>query len=57
MNPIELTDGEKDMLREVLQNHLTEVSWEMAFTHRRDSVQFLRERREFIEGFIRRLKG
>ncbi len=57
MSLIELTNGDKEMLREVLQNHLTEVSWEMAFTHRRDSVQFLRERREFIEGFIRRLKG
>ncbi len=57
MNPIELTDGDRDMLREVLQNHLTEVSWEIAFTHSKDSVQFLRKRREFIEDFIQRLNA
>jgi hypothetical protein len=55
MKLIELTDGEKDMLREVLQNHLKEVSWEIAFTHSKDSVQFLQKRKEFIESFIQRL--
>jgi hypothetical protein len=55
MSLIELTNGDKEMLREVLQNHLTEVSWEMAFTHSKDSVQYLRKRREFMEDFIRRL--
>ncbi len=53
----ELTTGDKEMLREVLQNHLKEVSWEIAFTHSKDSVQFLQKRREFIEGFIQRLDG
>jgi hypothetical protein len=55
MTQIELTDGDKDMLKEVLQNHLREVSWEIAFTHNKDSVQFLQKRKEFIEGFIQRL--
>ena len=55
MARIELTDGERDMLRDVLQKHLTELSWEIAFTHTKDSVRFLQKRREFIEGFIKRL--
>ncbi len=57
MSQIELTNGDREMLREVLQNHLTEVSWEIAFTHSRDSVRYLQKRREFIEGFIQRLNG
>ncbi len=56
MAQIELTDGERDMLRDVLQKHLTELSWEIAFTHSRDSVEFLRKRKGFIEGFIQRLE-
>ncbi len=55
MSMFELTNGDKEMLREVLQNHLTEVTWEIAFTHSKDSVQYLRRRKEFIEGFIQRL--
>jgi hypothetical protein len=57
MARIELTDGEREMLRDVLQKHLTELSWEIAFTHTRDSIKFLQKRREFIEGFIQRLDG
>jgi hypothetical protein len=57
MAQIELTDGDRDMLRDVLQKHLTELSWEIAFTHRKDSLEFLRKRREFIEGFIQRLNA
>ncbi len=56
MAQIELTDGERDMLRDVLKKHLTELSWEIAFTHSRDSVEFLRKRKGFIEGFIQRLE-
>ncbi len=57
MSMIELTNGDKEMLREVLENHLTEVNWQMAFTHSTDSVQYLRKRREFIQGLIERLNG
>ncbi len=57
MSTIELTDGDKEMLRNVLEKHLTQLSWEIAFTHSRDSVRFLRRRKEFIEGFIQRLNG
>jgi hypothetical protein len=52
---IELTDGERDMLRDVLHKHLTELSWEIAFTHSKDSIEFLQKRKGFIEGFIERL--
>jgi hypothetical protein len=54
---IDLTDEDRDSLRNVLEKHLTELSWEIAFTHGRDSLEFLRKRRDFIEGFIRRLNG
>ncbi len=57
MSMIELTNGDKEMLREVLQNHLKEVTWEIAFTHSKDSVQYLQKRREFIESFIQRLNS
>jgi hypothetical protein len=57
MKLIELTDGDKEILQEVLRNHLKEVTWEIAFTHNKDSVQYLQKRREFIEGFIQRLNS
>jgi hypothetical protein len=57
MAQIELTDGDREMLRDVLQKHLTELSWEIAFTHTRDAIRFLQKRKEFIEGFIQRLDG
>ncbi len=55
MAQIELTENEADMLREILRKHLTELTFEMAFSHRRDTGDILRERKEFLEGFIRRL--
>ncbi len=54
---IELTDEERGRLREILQKHLTELSWEIAFTHSTDAVRFLRQRKEFLEGFVERLSG
>ncbi len=57
MAQIKLTGEDRDILREVLQKHLSELSWEIAFTHRKDSSDFLQKRKEFIEGFIQRLDG
>ena len=57
MVQIELSDGERDTLREILQKHLTELTWELTFTHKKDSIEFLKGRKEFIEGFIQRLAG
>jgi hypothetical protein len=44
-----------NMLREILQKHLLELTFEVTFSHRRDSVAFLKKRKEFIESFIQRL--
>ena len=55
MAELRLTNRETDMLRQILQKHLGEVTFETAFTHRKDYVHFLQERRQFIEGLIERL--
>jgi hypothetical protein len=55
MVKVELTEGDRDMLQDVLRKHLTELSWEIAFTQSRDSIKFLKKRKEFIEGFVHRL--
>jgi hypothetical protein len=44
------------MLRDILQKHLSELTFEIAFSDRKDSVEFLKRRKEFIEGFIQRLE-
>ena len=56
MAQIELTQMEMKTLQEVLQRHLAELLPEIAFTHRKDYIQFLRKRKEFIEDFIKRLE-
>ena len=55
MAQIELTQNETEMLREILQKHLSELTFEVAFTHTTDSIRHLKRRKEFIEGFIQRL--
>ena len=55
MAQIELTRSEMDMLKEILQKHLSELNFESAFCHRRDSVAFLMKRKEFIESLMQRL--
>jgi len=57
MTQIELTQIEVDMLREILKKALSELSMEIAFTHRKDFHGFLKRRKEFMEGFIQRLEG
>ena len=52
MAQIELTQSEIEILREILQKQLSELSLETAFTHRRDFHEFLRKRKEFMESFI-----
>ncbi|HUL31914.1 MAG TPA: cyclic nucleotide-binding domain-containing protein [Thermodesulfobacteriota bacterium] len=56
MAQIELTQDEMKTLQEILQRHLAELLPEIAFTHRKDYIQFLKKRKEFIENFIRRLE-
>jgi len=55
MPPIELTQSEMDMLKDILQKDLTELTYEVAFCHNRESVAFLMKRKEFIESLIQRL--
>ena len=57
MARIELTQIEIDMLREILRKQLAELTLETAFTHRKGFHEFLKRRKEFMEGFIHRLEG
>jgi CRP/FNR family transcriptional regulator, cyclic AMP receptor protein len=56
MAQIEMTQGEIEMLREILRKELSEITVETAFTHRRDFHAFLKTRKEFMEDFVRRLE-
>jgi len=56
MAQVELTSQDIDTLQDILQNHLSELRWEIAFTHKKDIVKFLQNRKEFIEDFIQRLQ-
>jgi len=55
MVQIEVTEIEIDLLREILQKSLSELTLEIAFSDRRDFREFLKRRKEFMEGFIQRL--
>jgi len=55
MAQIELTRVEMNMLRDTLKTYLSELSFEIAFTHSKDSAEVLRRRAEFLERFIQRL--
>ncbi len=55
MARIEFTQGEIDMLRDILQRYLSEVIMEIAHSDRRDFREFLNTRRGFMEDCIRRL--
>ncbi len=55
MAQIELTQDEMKTLRETLKTYLSELSFEIAFTHSKDSAEVLRKRAEFIKSFIERL--
>jgi CRP-like cAMP-binding protein len=56
MAQIELTQIEIEMLREILRKQLSELALETAFTHRKDFHEFLKRRKEFMEGFVGRLE-
>ncbi len=56
MAQIELNQIEMDMLRDILRKQLSELALETAFTHRKDFHEFLKRRKEFMEGFVGRLE-
>ncbi len=56
MPQIELTQVEIEMLGEILRKQLSELTFETAFTHRKDFHDFLKKRREFMESLVGRLE-
>jgi hypothetical protein len=56
MVQIELTQVEIEMLQEILRKQLSDLTLETAFTHRKDFHEFLKRRKEFMEGFVGRLE-
>ncbi len=57
MVEIELTQNEADILREILQTHLSELTFEIAFTHDRKFTELLKKKRDFMIDFLQRLEG
>ena len=57
MVDIELTQDEADVLREILKTHLSELNFEIAFTHNNEFTQLLKKKRDFIINFLQRLEA
>ena len=57
MVEIELTQNEANVLREILQTHLSELTFEIAFTHDRKFTELLKKKRDFMIDFLERLEG
>ncbi len=57
MVDVELTQNEANILREILQTHLSELTFEIAFTHNREFTELLRKKRDFMIDFLQRLEG
>ena len=57
MVDIELTQNEADILREILKTHLSELTFEIAFTHNREFSELLKKKKDFLTDFLKRLEG
>ncbi len=57
MVDIELTQNEANELREILKTHLSELTFEVAFTHNREFNELLKKKRDFMIDFLERLEG
>ena len=57
MVEIELTQNEANVLREILKTHLSELNFEIAFTHSKEFTQLLKKKRDFMIDFLQRLEG
>jgi len=55
MAQIEINQLEIELLRDILQRYLSELTMEIAYSDRKDFREFLKKRREFMEAFIQRL--
>jgi hypothetical protein len=56
MVAIELTQNEAHILREILQTHLSELTFEIAFTHSKEFTELLKKKRDFMIDFLQRLE-
>jgi len=57
MVDIELTQDEANLLRDILKTHLSELTFEITFTHNKEFTQLLKRNREFMIDFLQRLEG
>jgi len=57
MIQLQLTETETTTLREILEKHLKEMTYEIAFSHGKESIEYLKKRKEFIERLIERLRS
>ena len=56
MVEIELTQNEANVLREILKTHLSELNFEIAFTHNKEFTELLKKKRDFMIDFLQRLE-
>ena len=56
MVDIELRQNEANLLREILQTHLSELTFEIAFTHNKEFTELLKKKRDFMIDFLQRLE-
>ena len=56
MVEIELTQNEANVLQEILKTHLSELNFEIAFTHNKEFTQLLKKKRDFMIDFLQRLE-
>jgi hypothetical protein len=57
MVDIEMTKDEANLLRDILKTHLSELTFEIAFTHNKELTELLKKKREFMIDFLQRLEG
>jgi hypothetical protein len=57
MVDIELTQDEVNVLRDILKTHLSELTFEIAFTHNKEFTELLKKKRDFMIDFLQRLEG
>lgn len=55
MNAISLTDNEITVVRDVIQNYLSELHTEIAHTDDRDFREALRRRQDLLQGILQKL--
>jgi glucose-6-phosphate 1-dehydrogenase len=55
MDPIDLTEAEASILRDVVQNHLSELHTEISHTDDRDFKAALKRRLELLQDILQKL--